>query len=109
MLKLTPKEFKLLLLIHAAKCDYHYHDNEKLYIEDLADENLLKKLYKIYDEEKVASFSIIIKYFNEYFPTTDERLQLRQELMELFHIDGKYCQFEQGFEKFFNTMADIKT
>ena len=107
MYNLNQREFKLLLLVHAANCDYSYHKKEKNYIENLADKETIDKLYAIYDKEKIESFSYLIKYFNEFFPTLEGRLELRRNLIELFHIDEKFCQFEKGFEKYFNHLAKL--
>jgi len=108
MLNLTQQEYKLLLLIHAAKCDYFFHDKEKIMLEKLADKSTLQRLEKVHEERKVESFSYLIKYFNEFYPTLQSRLELKKGLIELFHVDEKFCQFEKGFEKYFNHLAEIK-
>lgn len=77
-------------------------------LEKMTDKSTLKKLEKIHEHGKVESFSYLIKYFNEFYPTLESRLELRETLIDLFHVDEKFCQFEKGFEKYFNHLAEIK-
>lgn len=108
MYNLNHSEFKLLLFLHAANCDYFYHNKERAYIEELTTKETIEKLYLIYEKEKIESFSYLVKYFDEFFPTKEGRLELRKKLIELFHVDDKFCQFEKGFEKYFLHLAKLE-
>lgn len=109
MEQLNQQEFKILLLLHAAHCDYSFHPNEKAFLRLISTKETLDKVQSLFDQRKTESFSFIIKYFKQYFPEKDDREKLKSELLTLFEADDKFCDFEKGFIKYFNHLADLDT
>ena len=101
---LNLSQFRTLLFIHAAQCDYEYHPREQAFIEKQCSKSEYSEMLKLYQSNKTASFSYLIKEYNKRFPDQNSRNSIKIELMKLFHIDKKFCEFEKKFLMFFSNL-----
>lgn len=99
-MNLTKQEFKLLILIHAADADFEIHPDEKEYMIKLSGEDTFNKVIQLYEEDKVGSFSYLIKKMGYFYNLPLDKEKLQKELNDLFYADGKFNDFEKSFKTF---------
>lgn len=94
-------EFQVLLLIHAANCDFDYHSKEKDFIIEKFGEEMHDKMLSIYQKNKHSSFTTVMRDFLIYCENKDVKSDTLLKLNSILNADGEYNTFEEYFEKTF--------
>ncbi len=99
------EEFLCFLLIHSSYADMEFSNDEKVLIINKYGEETYHKMNNIYDDmgdyEKLET---ILKYKGVYYPTTDRKGEILNEIDKLFEADGNYSKLEKTQMLFLNKL-----
>lgn len=101
---LSDSDFKTLLLIHLADCDYEFLPIEKKEIIKLSDELSFEKMLNLYNSRKAESFNYIMKEFSIRYETVEKRNNIIKEIVKIAEADTIINEFEQKFIDFFSEL-----
>lgn len=101
---LSNEDFKTLLLIHLADCDYDLLKVEIAKIIQITNKQSYDKMIDVYQARKTESFNYLVKEFCKRFKTADERKMLYSDFQEVMQADNTVNEFESQFYSFFEKL-----
>ncbi len=104
-LKWSYNEFLAFLLIYIAHVDMEFSEVEKDYIRTkTGDETYDKMLAAFESMTDYQAFETILDYKGVYYPTPEQKQELIDKMIAIFHADMEFNIMEKGLLQFMERM-----
>ena len=104
-LKYSYNEFLGLLLVYIAHVDMEFSESEKTLIKKMVGAKALEKVVHDFEEmSDFQAFQTILSYKGVYFPTTEQKEELLEDMKKLFLADGDFNILEKEAYHFLEKM-----
>ncbi len=104
-LKWSYDEFLAFLLIYISHVDMEFTDNEKEYVKIKSGESNFDKMMAEFDAmTDYQAFETILAYKGVYYPTPEQKQELIDKMIAIFHADHEFNIMEKGLLQFMERM-----
>lgn len=104
-LKWSYNEFLAFLLIYIAHVDMEFSKEEKDYIRiRVGDATYDKMVLEFEDMTDYQAFQSILDYKGVYYPTPEQKQELLDKMVAIFHADMDFNIMEKGVLQFMERM-----
>lgn len=104
-LKWSYNEFLAFLLIYIAHVDMEFSEEEKDFIRlRVGDSTYDKMVLEFEDMTDYQAFQSILDYKGVYYPTPEQKQELLDKMVAIFHADMDFNIMEKGVLQFMERM-----